>query len=135
MDMEWIPSAILLAKFYRVNSKSEKRAITEEEQVRILGAENNPERFAFYRMLWETGAGQSDCANLRAENFDLKECVLRYSRAKTGERCALSFGREMVLHMAELPKSGYLFPNCPGSPKVYHLGSPQSVPPHGLKKP
>jgi hypothetical protein len=24
---------------------------------------------------------------------------------------------------------------CPGTPKVYHLGTPESVPPHGLKKP
>jgi hypothetical protein len=27
------------------------------------------------------------------------------------------------------------FNQCPGTPKMYHPGPPESVPPHGLKKP
>ena len=46
------------------SSRTVKRAVTREEHERIIAAESNPERRAYYELLWETGCSQTDAANL-----------------------------------------------------------------------
>ena len=68
-DLNWLPWIIMAKAAWPKVKKQPKRGITAEEHQRILDAEkNNPERRAFYQMLWMTGGSQGDIARLRAEN-------------------------------------------------------------------
>src|SRR5947209_6147492 len=61
-----------------------KRAVTAEEHRAIVASEKNPERRAYYELLYETGASQTDAANLTTENIDWPNRVLTYRRQKLG---------------------------------------------------
>jgi integrase len=73
----------------------------------------NGERRAYYELLYETGASQTDAANLRAENIDPRDGVLLYRRQKLGplsEPARLTIGKTLRSLLHTLPQSGYLFP-------------------------
>lgn len=111
VDLGYLGNRILPSRrFPKPLKKMEKRAITKEEHLRYILAESNEERRAYYAMLWETGAAQTDGANLKAEDFDLSTNVLVYSRRKTNSICRLRFGGRVREILEGLPKSGYLFP-------------------------
>lgn len=59
-----------------------KRAIREDEYRRIVEREGNPERRAFYHLLWHLGGSQGDIAKLCAENVDWESRTITYVRAK-----------------------------------------------------
>ena len=61
-----------------------KRAITAEEHAAIIASEKNPERRAYYELLYETGAAQTDAANLTKAQIDWRAGVLNYRRQKLG---------------------------------------------------
>jgi hypothetical protein len=84
LDMAWLPWPILPKKRWPTVSFKEKRAITLAEHQAILLRERNPEWRSFYEILWHIGGGQTDVANLRAEDIDWKQRVLSYKRRKTG---------------------------------------------------
>ena len=63
----WLPWPIIPAKLWPLTWSRPKRGITEEEHGRITQCETGVERKAFYELLWEIGASQSDAANLRAD--------------------------------------------------------------------
>jgi len=46
--------------------------------------EKNAERRAYYELLYESGAAQTDAANLTAEDIDWRNGVLVYRRKKLG---------------------------------------------------
>ena len=69
--------------------KTLRRAITLEEHERIIAAEKNSERKAYYQVLWEIGAAQTDGSNLQADDIDWKHGFLSYHRQKTGQLCVL----------------------------------------------
>ena len=96
----------------KIRSQS-KRAITAEEHATVIASENNPERRAYYELLYETGAAQTDAANLTAENVDWPKGVLIYRRKKLGpfsEPCRLTIGKKLRTLLHTLPPSGDLFP-------------------------
>lgn len=65
-------------------------------------------------MLYQTGAAQTDAANLTADDVDLKSGILVYRRQKLGphsEPCRLTIGKKLRDLLKCLPHSGDLFPN------------------------
>lgn len=110
LDMGWLPWPILPKKRWPVVSFKEKRAITLEEHRAIVERERNPEWRSFYELLWHIGGGQTDVANLRAEDIDWKQRVLSYRRRKTGSMCHISFGEEVEAILRFRPATGLLFP-------------------------
>jgi len=78
-----------------------KRAITPEEHLAIIASEKNRERRAYYELLYETGAAQTDAASLTAENIDWTNGILVYHRKKLGpfsEPCRLTIKRISANH-------------------------------------
>ena len=102
------------------NERRETRAITYEEHQSFVehelasvgrpNAKHGLERADYYKMLWLTGAAQTDCASLTAENVDWKIKELVFYRKKTKERCAIVVAGELEALLKTLPKSGPLFP-------------------------
>ena len=69
-------------------------------------------------MLYETGAAQTDAANLTAEDIDWENGVLVYRRKKLGpfsEPCRLTIGPKLKSLLQSLPTAGDLFPNIKGA--------------------
>jgi integrase len=125
-DLAWP----ILAKraWPKIRSQS-KRAITAEEHAAVIASEKNPERRAYYELLYETGAAQTDAANLTAENIDWQNGILVYRRKKLGpfsEPARLTIGRKLKALLQSLPRSGDLFPNP--------LTSMVDVRPHGSRR-
>lgn len=110
LDMGWLLGPVLPRAKWPKIVYAAKRAITETEHRMICQREPNPERRAFYEMLWHTGASQTDAAMIRAENIDWSSRVLRYSRQKTGSPAAIRIGPELEVVLRSLPNSGPLFP-------------------------
>src|SRR4051794_18720274 len=84
-----------------------------QEHGAVIASEKNTERRAYYELLYETGAAQTDAANLRADNIDWQNGVLVYRRKKLGpfsEPCRLTMGRKLRALLTVLPRSGDLFP-------------------------
>lgn len=110
VDMGWLPRAIIPRRQWPKVKHKDARAVTMEEHRLILAAEKNPERWAFYQMCWLLGGGQTDMASLQADNFDREDKVVTYWRRKTGARCQIRYGSDLVHLLAELPATGSLFP-------------------------
>jgi integrase len=111
LKMGWITRSIAPPMaFKRERKQRERRGVTLEEHQLIIAGEGNLERRCYYEMLWHTGAAQTDCAIFRAENFDLDEGVLHYSRIKNGQHCGLGIGKAIRRLLVELPNEGALFP-------------------------
>jgi len=91
----------------------EKRAITPEEHQKILAAESNQEWRAFYELLWHLGGSQTDIATLCAENVDLNQKTVSYTRRKTGSLCLIHFGESVVKSFEAGRSPGPFFPCSP----------------------
>lgn len=114
LDLGWLIRPILSKRAWpKIHSKP-KRAITPEEHALILSTEQNLERHLYYELLYETGASQTDAANLSDDNIDSSNHVLAYRRRKRGqssEPAYLSIGPALQAVLEQLPTKGYLFPN------------------------
>ena len=110
LDMDWIPKAIIPRKQWPGISFNEKRGITQEEHEKISHIEGNPERRAFYELLWLLGGSQSDVATLQAEDVDWHRHTIAFHRMKTGSVAQLHFGDGVAKVLHSLPKHGPLFP-------------------------
>jgi integrase len=113
LDLGWLPWPILAKRAWPKIRSQSKRAITAEEHGVVIASEKNTERRAYYELLYETGAAQTDAANLRADNIDWQNGVLVYRRKKLGpfsESCRLTMGRKLRALLTVLPRSGDLFP-------------------------
>ena len=73
----------------------EKRGITAEEHRTAAAAEPNPERKAFFELVWHLGAAQGDLATLGADNIDWENKFISLRRKKTGTVAVLRFGEEV----------------------------------------
>jgi integrase len=114
VDLGWLPWPILAKRAWPKIRSQSKRAITAEEHAAVIASEKNPERCAYYELLYETGGAQTDAANLTAEDIDWRAGVLIYRRRKLGpfsEPCRLTIGRKLRALLSQLPSSGDLFPN------------------------
>jgi hypothetical protein len=94
-----------------------KRAITAEEHAAIVQREQNTERRDFHKLLWHTGASQTDAACLLAEDVDWNSRTISYSRAKLKSRggngikpALIRFGAEIEAILKRRPAVGPLFP-------------------------
>jgi integrase len=118
LDLGWLPWPILAKRAWPKIRSQSKRAITAEEHSAVIASEKNPERRAYYELLYETGAAQTDAANLTAQDIDWQNGILIYRRKKLGpssEPCRLTIGKKLRALLKELPASGDLFPNIKGT--------------------
>jgi integrase len=114
LDLGWLPWPILAKRAWPKIRSQSKRAITAEEHAAVIASERNRERRAYYELLYETGAAQSDAASLTAENIDWQNGILVYHRKKLGpfsEPCRLAIGKKLGALLRPFPSSGDLFPN------------------------
>jgi integrase len=114
LDLGWLPWPILAKRAWPKIRSHSKRAITAEEHATVIASEKNPERRAYYELLYETGAAQTDAANLTADNIDSTNGILVYRRKKLGpfsEPCRLTIGTKLRTLLQSFPSSGGLFPN------------------------
>ena len=114
LDMTWLPWPVIVKRQWPKATFKAKRAITRKEHELIVANEKNPERRAFYQLMWHVGASQSDLANLSSENVNLESKVIHFSRQKTGSIVLLRFGREAESVLSSLPKEGPFFPYLKG---------------------
>jgi integrase len=110
LDMTWLPWPVLVKKRWPAVEYQEKRAITLAEHLAIIAREKNPERKAYYKLIWYLGASQSDLAFLDAENVDWNNHVISYRRMKTGTIAIMRLDEDMVEILRDLPSEGPLFP-------------------------
>lgn len=119
LNLGWLPWPVLhKAAWPKIRSTS-KRAITPQEHAAIIASEQNPERRSYYEFLYETGAAQTDAANMTAERIDWRTGVLGYRRQKLGdfsEPARLSIGKKLRELLLSLPEKGDLFPTIKRSP-------------------
>ena len=114
LGMGWIPSPILPRKRWPKTKKRVRRAITAAEHETLLAAISNAEWRLYLRLLWFTGASQTDGANLTDKNVDWTNRVLSYNRSKLEGRslppACLVIGKGLEEVLQQLPKTGPLFP-------------------------
>ncbi|MCL4176583.1 MAG: tyrosine-type recombinase/integrase [Verrucomicrobia bacterium] len=110
VDVGWLPWPILPKKQWPVIRFKPKRAIMFAEHADIVERERNPERKAYYELLWHLGGSQSDIAHLRAEDIDWTAQTVTYRRQKTKSVACLHFGDQAAEVLKGLPSSGPLFP-------------------------
>jgi len=114
VDLGWLAWPILAKRAWPKIRSQSKRAITAEEHRAVIASEKNAERRAYYELLYETGAAQTDAANLTVKNIDWQNGTLVYRRQKLGpfsEPCRLTIGTKLGFLLRQLPSSGDLFPN------------------------
>ena len=114
LGLGWLPWPILAKRAWPKIRSQSKRAINAEEHAAVIASERNPERRAYYELLYETGAAQTDAATLTAENIDWQNGILVYHRKKLGpfsEPCRLTIGKKLCALLRSLPSSGDLFPH------------------------
>jgi len=119
VDLGWLAWPILAKRAWPKIRSQSKRAITAEEHRAVIASEKNSERRAYYELLYETGAAQTDAANLTVENIDEMNGILVYHRKKLGphsEPARLTIGRKLRSLLQSLPRSGDLFPNIKRTP-------------------
>jgi integrase len=110
LDMNWLPWPVIPKRQWPGITFKPKRAITFAEHAEVVERERNPEKKAFYQLLWHLGGSQGDIANLTAEEIDWTNRVISYQRQKTGQTALLHFGDQVQAVLRTLPTSGALFP-------------------------
>jgi len=122
LDMSWLLAPVLVKKLWPKQIFKDKRAITEEEHRRIVEREKNPERRAYYEVLWWTGGAQTDIVNLCAEDIQwnardeygqtVAQIVFfrRKLKGKAVAPCQLTIEPELAPVLRSLPQTGPLFP-------------------------
>jgi integrase-like protein len=114
VDLGWLAWPILAKRAWPKIRSQQKRAITAEEHAAVIACEGTPERRAYYELLYETGAAQTDGANLTAEDIDWANGVLVYRRKKLGplsEPARLTIGTKLRALLESRPRFSDLFPN------------------------
>jgi integrase len=108
--MHWLPWPVLPKLHWPRIEHQIKRGITADEHRKIVAAERNPVKRAYFEMLWHLGGAQTDIATLKAEDIDWQHRLISYERCKTGTVSLVSFGEEVAAILKTLPSTGYLFP-------------------------
>lgn len=110
VDMNWLPWPLVPKRQWPVVRYKEKRAITLEEHLKIIAAERNPERKAYYELCWHLGGSQGDVANLKAESVDWQNGTISFTRKKTRVPVVFHLGPEALNLLADCRGEGALFP-------------------------
>lgn len=110
IDMNWLPASILPKRQWPAVKFKDRRGITLAEHQKIIAAEVNPERKAFYQLCWHLGGSQGDIANLKGEDVDWQGGTICFTRKKTGVPVIVHLGADAVSLLKDLPAEGLLFP-------------------------
>ena len=115
LGMCWLTGPVLAPKVWPKTPPKPRRAITLEEHQAITESTKSLEWRLFYELLWETGAAQSDAANLTDRNVDIEDGVLVYERKKLAGResavpACIQIGTRLSKFLSQLPSTGALFP-------------------------
>jgi integrase len=111
LSLGWLPTPLLPPYLWPKYRPKIRRGITQDEHERLIAGEPKVERRLFYQLLWETGASQSDAANLTIENnIDWRTRTLTYFRQKTGSMAQMTIGKGLEQVLNQLPTTGVLFP-------------------------
>ncbi len=114
LDLNWLLAPILPKRQWPAVRYQVKRAITWDEHLRIIDREGNPEKRAFYELLWNLGGSQGDIASLRTEDIDWENNLITFQRKKLlhreGGAVRISFGNYLRYILKSLPSHGLLFP-------------------------
>ena len=110
VDMNWLPWPLIPKRQWPAVKYKDKRAITNEEHLRIIANEVNPERKALYQLCWHLGASQGDIAALKGEDVDWRNNTVSFTRKKTGVPVIVHLGSDALSILKDLPAEGPLFP-------------------------
>jgi integrase len=110
LAMNWLAEPVVPSRQWPKMDHKEKRAITQSEHEAIVANEKNPERRAYYQLVWHTGAAQTDLATLTAEDVDWEQKTIGFFRRKTGSVVLFRFGETVAAILQNLPRQGPLFP-------------------------
>jgi integrase len=110
LDMSWLPAPVIPRRQWPPIRYGEKRAITLTEHEKIIAAEINRERKAFYQLCWHLGASQGDIALLKGEDIDWANNTVSFFRKKTGVPVLVHLGGEALSLLKDMPSEGPLFP-------------------------
>ena len=80
--MSWIAAPIIPRRQWPKVRYPTKKAITADQYQQIIGREQNPNKLAFYQLLWHLGGGQTDIACLTAEAIDWTTRTVHFPRKK-----------------------------------------------------
>jgi integrase len=111
LDMGFLAVPIIPRRQWPKVRYAEKKAITEEQYLQIIDREQNPEKRAFYQLLWHLGGSQTDTAILTAAAIDWTTRTISFPRKKNHQTCAQRFGDECAAVLEKLPKQGFLLPS------------------------
>jgi integrase len=111
LHLGWIALPVVAPYLWPKYEAKERRGITRDEQETILAREKKAEWKLFLELLWETGAAQSDAANMTAEDIDWQSRTITYFRMKTGSRAQFTISKALEKVLGQLPTTGALFPN------------------------
>ena len=111
LDMGYLAVPIIPRRQWPKVRYATKKAVTEEQYRQIIGREQNPEKLAFYQLLWHLGGSQTDIAILTAEAIDWTNRTVNFPRKKNHQTCAQRFGDECAAVLEKLPKQGLLLPS------------------------
>ena len=111
LDMGYLAVPIIPRRLWPKVKYPDKKAITEEQYLRIIDREQNPEKRAFYQLLWHLGGSQTDIATLTVEAIDWPTRTINFPRKKNQQTCAQRFGDECAAILETLPKHGPLLPS------------------------
>jgi integrase len=106
----WLHWPVLPPRQWPKVRHKEMRAVTQDEHERVIEREQNPERRAFYQLLWELGGAQGDIARLCAEYVDWESRVVSYIRQKTKKVSMVRLDENLENILRTLPSTGPLFP-------------------------
>ena len=113
LDTGMLSHPILPKRMWPRHSRKQKRAVTESEHCRLRS--NSCHLWSAYlEVLWQTGASQSDAAQLRIELTDLSQGVVNYHRQKTGTRAAQQLSPELTGMLRDLAgdrRKGFFIPH------------------------
>jgi hypothetical protein len=89
--MGWIPAPIIPRRQWPKFRYATKKAITAKQYQQIIEREQNPEKRAFYQLLWHLGGSQTDIAILTAEAIDWTNRTVNFPRKKNHQTWAQRF--------------------------------------------
>jgi len=110
-NLGWLAMPIVPPKLWPKAKPKERRGIALEEHQKLWAQEKNAEWKLYLELLWETGAAQTDAANMKAGDIDWQTRTITYFRQKTGARAQLTISKKLEAVLNHLPTTGLLFPN------------------------
>jgi integrase len=113
LKLGWLVRPVLHPAVWPKATPKPRRGVTRQEYDQIIAAEGNAERRAYYQLLWETGAAQTDGALICGEDINWETSVLTYHRQKLragSPPCGLALSASLAKLLQDLPAEGYLFP-------------------------